>query len=48
MTDAQLKAFLKAMRKLTRENTSSPRKARAVLVKAGVVTRSGKLTAMYR
>jgi hypothetical protein len=48
MSDKQLKAILVAMAKVHKQNISSPKRARAFLVKAGIVTAKGKLTAIYR
>ncbi|MDR3764493.1 MAG: hypothetical protein P4M01_10395 [Acidobacteriota bacterium] len=48
MSDKQLKELLSAMAKAHKQNTSSEKKARAFLVKAGIVNTKGKLTAIYR
>lgn len=42
------KAFIKAAKKYTQIVTSSPAAARESLVRAGIVTKDGKLTAKYK
>jgi hypothetical protein len=48
MSDKQLKTILAAMAKVHKQNMSSTKTARAFLVRAGIVTAKGKLTAIYR
>ena len=48
MSNEELARTLASMDKLREELVSSPEKARAFLVEAGIVTPDGKLTAPYR
>lgn len=48
MSDKDLQKSVKAMKILQQEHTSSPAKALAFLVKAGIATKAGKLTKPYK
>ncbi len=48
MSDQDLKKSVEAMKALRDELTSSPDKALAFLVKAGIATPSGELTKQYQ
>ncbi len=48
MSDQDLKKSLEAMKLLRKDLTSSPAKALAFLVEAGIVTPAGDLTEHYR
>lgn len=48
MKDDVLESSLKALEAVRKEVGKSPEKARAFLVKAGIVTKTGKLTKKYR
>jgi hypothetical protein len=48
MSEQDLRATLEAMSKVREEATSSPAKALAFLVEAGINTPSGELTEPYR
>jgi hypothetical protein len=48
MSDDDLKKTVEAMTSLENDLTSSPEKALAFLIKAGIVTPSGELTEQYQ
>ena len=48
MTAREIRKSVADMKKFTKEVASSKRKAKAFLVKAGISTRSGKLTKAYK
>lgn len=48
MTDKQIEEQIQAIRKLREEVKSSKKKARELLIKVGICTKSGKLTKAYR
>ncbi len=48
MSNEELERFIASMDKHQAEVASSPAKARAFLVRAGIVTPDGKLTEAYR
>jgi hypothetical protein len=48
MSDKDLAEFLADLERLRAEHTSTPEKARAFLVKEGVVDTHGELTEAYR
>ncbi len=48
MSEQELKKSLQAMENLCNDATSSPEKALALLVEAGIVTASGELTKQYQ
>lgn len=48
MTAREAAEYQKALKKVTRKATSSKTEARKFLQKAGIVTKSGKLTTHYK
>ena len=48
MSDQDLQQSMKAMKTLEQEHASSPAKALAFLVKAGIATEAGKLRNPYK
>lgn len=48
MSDKELKKSVKAMRSLKKEHKASPKAALAFLVRAGIATKTGKLTKRYQ
>jgi hypothetical protein len=48
MTRAQLKAFQDGLKKMRKKTGKSPKRAKALLIKAGIMNKQGKLASMYR
>ncbi len=48
MTDKELKRFNDTVKALKKKFTTSPDEARQFLIKAGIVTKSGRLRKEYR